>query len=185
MKYLLKYTFIPAIFFCLTFSFSFIAQANLPTTELTQEYNNVDFNLRMSFPASWHMQSYTTKPNYLQFSVFSPSKFPAIGVIVGPHKQSEPPKPTPPGTVTKNGQFEATILLQEEPVISGYKARMSAHRLTDYKSIDTYTILCLIQTPLNDYVITMQGNYSHFEDERKIFDDVIKTVQLPQPNPVQ
>lgn len=119
----------------------------------------------------------------LQFFAYSPTHFPVIGFIVAPHK--EPQQTAPQQKVIKNDGFESTTEEQGEVMLSGYKAKMSLVHITNHSTIDTYTLMHFITTDTYDYVITMLGHHRKYSEDRKVFEQIINTLQIPPENPAQ
>jgi hypothetical protein len=156
------------------------AQVSLTNTPTGQTYENDLYKIRVTIPSTWRLVTHPSKPEYLQLSAYSPTRFPVIMFIAGPHTENTTQNNTKsekPASFT-NGVFETKIEDKGETNISGHAAKWSLSFTTDHASIDTYSLIYFIPTEKQDYVVSMLGNRKNYEKDRKEFDDVIKTISL-------
>jgi hypothetical protein len=153
------------------------AQSQLTTTQTGQLYRNDAFKIEITFPISWNIKEHQGRPDYLTFSAYSPTHFPLISIISAPHQEAKPAN-TVTNKPQKNGNFDFKIEGQGDTIIAEKKAKWTLSSFTDHASFNTYTLMYFLITDNNDYVLTMQGNYTDYQTDRKVFDEIISTLNI-------
>lgn len=174
----LKRTFLCLVLILLISSTAF-AQSILTNTPNGQLYQNDDFKIKITYPNSWEMEERQSKPGFFILSAHSSTYFPIIGIISGPHQEVKPNKIAAPES-RKNSKFEFKVEGQGETIIAGQKTKwvLSSFKDYEYAWLNTYTFMNFVRTDHHDYVITMQGNYNEYETDRKVFDEIISTLEI-------
>lgn len=165
------------LIFLLIITSAVYAQPTITNTPTGQFYKNDAFKIDITFPNSWKIEEHQGRADYLTFSAYSPTYFPVIGIISGPHEEAKQNKAVT-DTSQKNTKFEFKVEDEGSTTISGQRAKWNLNSFTDHASIHIYTLMYFIKTDHNDYVITMQGNYNDYKNNRIIFDEVINTLNI-------
>ncbi|GBG57040.1 hypothetical protein SPFL3102_03498 [Sporomusaceae bacterium FL31] len=153
-----------------------LINTNLVQAQMNQDYKNTDHKIIITFPDSWQLIERPTQPGYLALSARSSKQFPVITLVSGPHKEtdkSNTQSETTPSKISSISKIED----QGETTIDGVKAKwvLSSHTLLP---IRTYSLTYFILTEHDDYVIAMQGAYSNYENDRKVFDEIVSTIKF-------
>ncbi|WP_312522776.1 hypothetical protein [Anaerospora sp.] len=184
MKSILKAIFIFALLFCLPFS-STAAEQNAQTLNSEkQTYSNPTYNLRIQFPKSWSLFSYPSKrTDLIQFSAVPPTHLPRVEITITPKDQQG--APTLRYKTRKSGAPETTIDEEGESIINSYTAKMTLAHITDHSTVDQYSLTYYIKNGTTGYLFMLQGDYKNYSEDRKVFDEIMSTMELTPELPKQ
>lgn len=153
-----------------------LINTNLVQAQMNQDYKNTDHKVIITFPDSWQLIERPVQPDYLALSARGSNQFPVITLVSGPHKEIDKSN-TQSNTAQNKISSLSNIEDQGETTIDGVKAKwvLSSHMLLPMR---TYSLTYFIITEHDDYVISMQGIYSNYENDRKVFDEIVSTTKF-------